>query len=374
MLRRYAKHALRRLTSNDFRPLNHIELSRANMLQNVALVQRQHPGAEIIPVLKGNAYGHGIEQVAEILHSSPVRWLAVDGYFEAAKIRDVCKQRLLVLGYIRPENTHLLDSKRCSFGALGKPVQIHLELNTGMNRLGLQTDELDAYLSVLREYPKLELEGVMSHLADADNADSQNFSHYQSHRFDTQVAHILAAGFTPKLIHLANTAGSVKAASKYANALRLGIGLYGINPLVPQDGRARDLAKLKPVLTLKSTIIKVVELRAGDKISYNGTFVAPKTMRIGVLPLGYYEGVPRQLSNKGKVTHGRAQLPIVGRVCMNHTLIDLRSSGLQVNDEVTVISAQPSLPNSMSRWQADHGLFPYTSCTGLSNSIRRELV
>jgi alanine racemase len=256
MLRRYAKHALRRLTSNDFRPLNHIELSRANMLQNVALVQRQHPGAEIIPVLKGNAYGHGIEQVAEILHSSPVRWLAVDGYFEAAKIRDVCKQRLLVLGYIRPENTHLLDSKRCSFavqdiaglrafGALGKPVRIHLELNTGMNRLGLQTDELDAYLSVLREYPKLELEGVMSHLADADNADSQNFSHYQSHRFDTQVAHILAAGFTPKLIHLANTAGSVKAASKYANAARRAAS---VEQQRQGNARARTAADSRPRL------------------------------------------------------------------------------------------------------------------------------
>src|SRR5215475_16609 len=104
MLRRYAKKVLKHLSTNGYRPLNRIELNANAMLHNVALIQKQHPDFEIIPVLKSNAYGHGLEQVAEILNDATCRLLAVDGYFEAARIRDITKHRILVLGYILPEN------------------------------------------------------------------------------------------------------------------------------------------------------------------------------------------------------------------------------------------------------------------------------
>ena len=385
MLRRTIKQLLHQASRNNYRPLNRIELSRQRLLDNVALVQRQHPDYVVIPVLKGNAYGHGIQAVATILRDSPVQWLAVDGYFEAAQIRDWCPQRLLVLGHVRPENVGLLDIKRCSFvvqdidglralGRLRKPVRIHVELNTGMNRLGLQPHELAAYLDELHKYPNLELEGVMSHLADADNPDDDSFTALQAKRFDNQVEQILQAGFTPRIIHLANTAGSTHKLSRYANALRLGIGTYGLNPLDSSDRHAAALHGLRPVLSLKSTIIKVQNLQPGDKVSYSCTFTARRAMRIGVLPLGFYEGVPRALSGKGVVTHGQQRLPIVGRICMNHTMVDLGDSGLQVGNEVTVICDDPTKPNSMAGWQRHHNLFMYESCTGLSSTIRREIV
>ncbi|MGH7867157.1 MAG: alanine racemase, partial [Candidatus Dormibacteraceae bacterium] len=173
------------------------------MLHNVALIQRQHPDFEVIPVLKGNAYGHGILKVAEILSCCKCNFLAVDGYFEAAMIREVTNRHVLVMGHILPENVRRLDIKRCSFvvqdiaglqafGSLGKPVRIHAELNTGMNRLGLQPAELPDYLQVLRSYPKLQLEGVMTHLADADNEVDETFNAVQSTAFDQQVSRILS--------------------------------------------------------------------------------------------------------------------------------------------------------------------------------------
>src|SRR5205814_9777787 len=116
-----------------------------------------------------------------------------------------------------------------AFGKLRRPVRIHLELNTGMNRMGLQPSELAAYLGTVEKYPNLELEGVMTHLADADNAQDASFTTRQVASFDAQMARILAAGFRPKYMHIAQTAGSAKVQSKYANAIRLGIGLYGIN-------------------------------------------------------------------------------------------------------------------------------------------------
>lgn len=385
MLRKYAKKALRRLAANNYRPLNRIELDSERMLRNIALIQTQHPGLEIMPVLKGNAYGHGIEETAMILRKSSCHFLAVDGYFEAAKIRDITTQRILVMGHILPENVALLDTKRCSFvvqdvaglrafGALGKLVRIHVEINSGMNRLGLAPSELDPYLAIFKQYPKLQLEGIMTHLADADNELDDTFSARQLAVFDEQVARILAAGFRPTIIHIAQTAGSAKVRSQYANAIRLGIGTYGINPLLPQDPHFADLEPLLPVLELKSTIIKVLELHKGDKVSYNCTFTAPGDMRAGVLPLGYYEGVPRELSNKGCVTHENKELPILGRVCMDHTIIDLTGTNLDVNDEVTVISKDRSLPNSVAGLQKHHGLFAYKTLTSLSSSVRREVV
>lgn len=385
MLRRYAKKALKHLAGNDYRPLNRIELNRQAMLHNVALIQEQHSKFEIIPVLKANAYGHGLEQVAEILNGATCRYLAVDGYFEAARIRDITSHHILVLGYVLPQNVHLLDTKRCSFvvqdiqglvafGALGKPVRVYVELNTGFNRLGLQPDELPEYLIALKKYPNLELEGIMTHLVDGDNELDDSLDLKQQKLFDATIAQIFEVGFRPKLIHIAQTAGSTKIKSKYANAIRLGIGTYGINPLSPRDPHYADLASLEAVLELKSTIIKVIDLKKGDTVSYNATFTAPKSMRIGVLPLGYYEGMPRELSSKGWVTYADKELPIVGRICMNHTMIDLSQTNLKVGDEVTIISNNSAMPNSIAGMQAKHGLFAYTTMTGIASSVRREII
>jgi alanine racemase len=385
MLRQYTKRALRYFKPSSYQPLNRVELDRSRMLSNIAHIQRLHPQFEIIPVLKGNAYGHGITAVAEILRGSKCSLVAVDGYFEANKIRGISNRHILVMGHILASNIRLLDIKHCSFviqdieglhafGALRKPVRIHLELNTGMNRLGLRPDELPAYLNVLKGYPKVHLEGVMTHLADADNELDETRNIKQAALFDEQVAHIIAEGFNPKFIHIAQTAGSAKIKSRYANAIRLGIGAYGINPLLPHDPYYEDLQALQPVLELKSTIIKVLDLEKGDKVSYNYTFTAPRKMCIGVLPLGYYEGVPRELSNQGCVTYGNHELPILGRVCMDHTMIDLKDTSLGVNDEVTVISKNPSDPNSVLSLQTAHNLFSYATLTGISSSIRREIV
>jgi alanine racemase len=385
MLRRVAKRALAHFTDTNYRTLNRIELSRSRTLRNVALVQAQHPNHEVIPVLKGNAYGHGIREMAEILSGSTCKYIAVDGYFEAAMLRDITKQHLLVMGYILPQNVPLLDVRRCSFvvqdiaglkafGRLHQRVRVHMEINTGMNRLGLQLEEIPDFLAELQKHPHLELEGVMTHLADADNEKNDSFTKAQVEVFDRQVSRILAAGYKPRLIHVAQTAGSPKVESRYANALRLGIGLYGINPLGTKDNKRGELRDLKPVLELKSTIIKVLELRKGDKVSYNCTYTAPRPMRVGVLPLGYYEGVPRELSNKGCVTVGVHKLPIVGRVCMDHTVIDLGPSGLDVGAEVTVISREPAAPNSVNGLAKTYGLFAYTTLTGLSGSVKRVTV
>jgi alanine racemase len=382
MLRRQLKKLIIHGSNRKYETLNTVTLDEKRALSNLAYIQKQHPDFGIIPVLKANAYGHGEAEMAHILNGANCAFLAVDGYFEATKIRHITRHKILVLGYIKPENARLLDTHKCSFvvqdiaglealAALNKTVRIHLEINTGMNRLGLSENELEPYLDTLKKYPKLKLEGVMTHLADADNASSDAFTDNQVKVFDAAVQKIKDTGFNPEYIHIAQTAGSTKARSTLANSLRLGIGLYGLSPLDPSDAHFKELRGLQPVLELTSTIIKIIDLKKGDRVSYNGIFTAPHAMKIGILPLGYYEGVPRELSNKGFVTYKSQELPIVGRVCMNHTIIDVSHARCQVGNQVVVISKQPTDANSIERMSREHQLFNYSLVTKLSSSVRR---
>ncbi len=385
MIRKNIKLLLSKATRNNYKTLNVIEINEANLLSNFNYFKNKHRSLSVIPVLKANAYGHGITNVATILNKADCDFLAVDGYFEAAKIRDITRHKILVLGFINPINFKLLDTKKCSFviqdiaslealSKLSGQVNVHIELNTGMNRLGLSTNELESYLKDLKNLKHLNLEGVMTHLADADNENDDEFTNKQAVLYDNMAEIILSHGFKPKYFHIAQTAGSTKVKSKFANSQRIGIGIYGINPLHHDDPHFKELENLKPVLELKSTIIKVINLKPGDKVSYNGIFTASQEMRVGVLPLGYYEGVQRELSNKGFVTYNNEVLPMVGRVCMNHVMIDLKQTELNVGSTVVVISNNPKLLNSIKQISQSNNLFNYALLTGLSSSTRRVIV
>lgn len=362
---------------------NRIEVSRSAILHNVDLFERLN-GKQVIPVLKGNAYGHGIRQVAEALKGRKLPYIAVDGYFEALRVREVSKQPVLVMGAIRPENFKRLKCDNFAFvvadeatiralGNTGKKVKVHLEANTGMNRYGAKPDEMTKLTKLILSYKNLTLEGVMSHLADSDGDDPATVD-IAVENFDKCVEQVRTAGGNPTILHVAQSAGSLKAKSKYANAMRLGIGLYGINPFPRGHGSHKVLKGLKPALRLLSTITKVTQLQKGDKVSYNYTFTAPKAMTIGVLPLGYYEGVNRALSSKGTVKLGNKYAPITGRVCMNHTMISLEGIKAKVGYEVVVYSNDPKAKNAIDQVAADHNLFNYTLLTSLSPDVRRILV
>jgi alanine racemase len=367
----------------EFKTHNHIEISKSAILHNLALFEAISKKS-VIPVLKGNAYGHGIEQVATALKDAQIPYIAVDGYFEALRIREVSNQPVLVMGAILPENFKRMKYDNFTFvvqdvatinalGETGKRIKIHIECNTGMNRYGASYNELPSLLAALKQYTNLLLEGIMSHLADSDGDDPATVNEAVG-QFDACVEMVRNEGFNPTILHVAQSAGSLKAHSKYATTVRLGIGLYGINPF-PKDHQLRDTLKnLQPALKLTSTITKVIELEKGDKVSYNYTFIAPKKMNIGILPLGYYEGVNRALSNAGSVKIGNTFTPIVGRVCMNHTMISLDNISASVGDTVTIYSNSPNDADAIDAIADTFDLFNYNLLTALSSDIRRILV
>ncbi len=367
---------------NDFVPQNNIELSKSAILHNLSLFQSLS-GKQVIPVLKGNAYGHGISQVATALKGAHIPYIAVDGYFEALRIREISKQPVLVMGAILPINFARMKYDNFAFvvqdiatidalGKTSKPINVHIECNTGMNRYGAKRTELADLTRRIMQYKNLRIEGVMSHLADSDGIDPTTVES-AVRQFDSCVETIIDAGGTPTMFHIAQTAGSLKAMSKYANAMRLGIGLYGINPFAQSDPYHTRLNSLQPALQLTSTITKIIELEKGDKVSYNYTFTAPKAMKMGVIPFGYYEGLPRALSNAGIVKIGNHYAPIIGRICMNHTMIDVSTVNVQVGDKVVIYSRTETDKNTIDHIAHDHQLFNYNMLTALSSDVRRTL-
>jgi alanine racemase len=261
---------------------NRIEVSQSALLHNLAMFRAISDGKAVIPVLKGNAYGHGVQVVADALAGEDVPYVAVDGYFEALRIREISRQPVLIMGAVKPGNFRRMKYDGFAFvvqdeaaikalGSAGKKVNVHLECNTGMNRYGARPADVPRLTKLILQYPCLNLEGVMSHLADADG-DNPATVRAAEDRFDSCVEAVRNAGGRPQLIHIAQTAGSTRSASKYANAMRLGIGLYGLNPFAPAHPLYDRLDGLKPALKLVSTITKITELRTGDKVSYNYTY------------------------------------------------------------------------------------------------------
>jgi alanine racemase len=338
----------------------------------------------VIPVLKANAYGHGIYQVAKALDTMDVPYFATHDYFEALKIREVSKKPVLIMGTIKPENFAHMYYDNFTFvvhdaasiealGRTGKRLKLHLECNTGMNRYGVEPAKAVDLARLILKFKNLQLEGVMSHMADAIGDDPNTVNKAVS-LFDACVEAIHLAGADPLFMHVTQSAGALRAHSKYANAIRLGIATYGINPLGTQHAIRHVFQGLRPALRLVSTITKINELKAGERANYRYQYIAPKDTRIGVLPLGYYEGLRRELKEVGVVKVGEVFVPLAGRVNMNHTLIDLGGANAKVGTEVVVYSDDPREPNSIQHIADKHGILSYGLLVGINSNIRRTLL
>ncbi len=375
---------IRKLEKN-FAVYNNIYISKSALLHNYDLLGKLSPGDLVIPVLKSNAYGHGIKQVATILKSRKPPYVAVDGYYEGLRVHEVSNQKVLVMGMIKSENFKLINPKGFAFSvhdvetikAIGKTKMefvVHIEIETGMGRHGARLDELEYLLSVIKQYDNIIVEGVMTHLADADNPNDTSHVKLQTKRFDQSIEIILKNGFKPKYYHIAQSAGSTKVKSKYANIIRTGLAFYGVNPLETSDKNYKKLAGLRPALTLNSTVSKIIKIDLDESVSYNRTFIAKKNSLVGVLPIGYYEGLPRSLSNVGKVFIDNKLHNFAGRICMNHAMIDISETKTKVGDIATIISSNPGSALSVKNLCSKYNLFNYGLLSGLNENIRRTII
>jgi alanine racemase len=355
-----------------FETLNLIEVSKEALLHNYdhfqALAKTEAETSEIWPVLKANAYGHGITQVAQILKERKFTYFVADCYYEALKIHEVNPQPVLLIGYTAPVNYQNIDLRNVALtahdietvkalGATKRKLKVHLPINSGLNREGIKLEEIPDFIRMIKRFPNIEIEGAWSHLADADNP-KDTFTNRQEKVFTEALALIEKQGITLKWKHLANTAGTPKTNNKLFNASRLGLGLY----------------LETPALRFISRLVNCIEVSPGDLVGYNCTYKVKEKGRIGLIPAGYYEGIDRRLSNLGFIRYQDAFLPIVGRVCMNLTIVDLLTTEAKTGDEVELIGNITEAPNSIVQMAKLCDTIPYDLLVHLSESVRRSLV
>ncbi len=310
------------------------------------------PTTKVLAVVKSNAYGHGAVTCAHALLDAGADYLAVATVEEAVELRhaDIAAP-ILILGYIPWQQAELLISYNLtatvysvSFAkalseaatAQNKSCRIHIKVNTGMERLGFEPDELDKIQSVC-QMSGLNVEGIFSHLACADEEDSSGV-HLQYDKFIKIIDALKELGISIPLKHILNSAGIIDFPEYQLDMVRPGIILYGY---YPSSFIHTERLTLLPVLTLKSKIIHLHTAKAGAKVSYGWTYTTQKDTLIATVPIGYADGYSRHLSGAAYMLINGKKAPILGRICMDQCMIDASSvNTTNVGDEVIIIGKQ----------------------------------
>lgn len=374
-----------------YEPLIHIGISRSRLLHNLHQFQTLAPNGVVAPVLKSNAYGHGLLEIARALESEPnIPFFVVDSYFEAVALRAKnVKKPLLVIGYTRPETIAESRLKHVAFTITTietlralkdtkKAIPFHIKIDTGFHRQGIDPHEIPEAVEIVQTNPRIRLEGICTHLPDADNSD-QKFTEQQLQRWSTIAAEFEKHFPGINYIHGCNTEGSRLSSTTHDTVVRVGIGLYGLCE-TPQITAKLDL---QPVLNMGTIITSLRTVRAGDTIGYSRTFVAKKDMKVATIPVGYFEGLDRRLSSGPENTPcvyfqvGARNIacPVVGRISMNITSIDVSAvPDVAVGTPVIVISNTSSDPNSIHSFAKACGTIDYESVVRIPTHLKREVV
>ncbi|HHW49366.1 MAG TPA: alanine racemase [Clostridiaceae bacterium] len=332
------------------------EINLDNIAYNVQEIRRiTNKNAEIMGVVKADAYGHGVMEVVQTLLDNGVSRLAVAMLDEAVQLRmhgvDV---PILILGYTDPVNVEEIiknDITQTVFSydlakvlsdaavKLGKSAKIHIKIDTGMTRIGfIPCESAVKNIVAISKLPGIVIEGLFTHFASADEIDT-SYTYMQFEKFMGLCGELDDAGVHIPIKHVCNSAAIVKFPEMHLDLVRPGIMLYGLYPSDDVDKKSIDL---KPAMTLKAIVIQVKEVKKGTCISYGRTFVTNRTSKIATVPIGYADGYTRLLSNKGKVLVNGQLAPIVGRICMDQCMVDVTDleGEVKVGDEVVLFGKQ----------------------------------
>jgi alanine racemase len=317
---------------------------------------------KVLSVVKGNGYGHGGPEVAKALEKEGSDWFGVTCTEEGIAVRKagVRKPILILTSFAEGEEAPLLEHgltsviHRCDQlaaleGAAARrrarrgSVSFHLKIDTGMNRLGIATSDIDCFARQLARCPHLRLGGVMTHLASSEvfsNTPVGEQTRQQVERFYAAVDRLRALGIDPGIVHLANSAAIITRPETWADMVRPGAILYGYHPgYEPAERRAEFEARLplKPVMSLRTRVINVRSISAGEGVGYDAKFVAQRPSRIAVLAAGYGDGIHRSLGNRGSVLIRGKLAPIVGIISMDVTMIDVTGApDVELGDIATI--------------------------------------
>lgn len=345
------------------------------------------PSVAIFLVAKADAYGHGASAIAHHALKAGAQAICVTTANEALELRRAgVRSRIIVLGpswgddampalrqgiEMAVPSLELFEAmERTARGAASK-ARIHLKVDTGMNRLGMTPEEALTALESLRSGPFLVLAGIMSHIAATDGARSES-AQAQAGVFSGLLERARALGLLAGpserfSAHLANSACVLSGLDPLHDAVRIGAAAYGIAP----DPRLQR-GELEPVMSVRTRIVHVQEVRAGEGVGYGGTFVARRETRIAVLPVGYDDGVDWRLGNRGEVLVRGRRVPIVGRISMDYTTVDVTDvPGVRVGERVTLLGADGGARIRAEEIAARTGTVPYDVTCSIGKRVER---
>ncbi|AOY56819.1 MULTISPECIES: alanine racemase [Desulfococcus] len=319
------------------------------------------PAVRMLVAVKANSYGHGLIPVARQALADGVDMLGVARIDEGIQLRRAgITAPILLFGYTAPDATADLlkydltptvfshaTAKAMSAAALaaGKPLPVHVKLDTGMGRIGLAAPDLDILhgSDSVREIERIAHleglipEGIYTHFASADDRDKTSAGR-QFERFMTTLSELAQSGVTFPLRHAANSGAVIDMPETHLDMVRPGIAVYG---LYPSNDVARSRIDLIPAMTLKARIAQIKSVPAGFQVSYGSTYTTPKPTVIATVPVGYADGYPRGLSSRGIMLAGGLRVPVIGRICMDLTMLDVGDvPGIKAEDEVVILGNQ----------------------------------
>ncbi len=343
----------------------------------------------IMAVVKADAYGHGAIDVARTIVAEGVEWLAVATVTEGIELRQAgIAVPILVLGAVNhqlqvtaivkwglqltlcSQEQAIWLSKFAATLAPPDPISVHLKLDTGMSRLGVDWQQGADFFAELKSLPYLQIAGLYSHLATADELDSTVLN-MQAERFRVASDEIAAAGHTLPPLHLANSAGILVSQSLHYQIVRPGLILYGIYP-APHFQQCIDL---QPVLSVRARIDQIKEIAAGTGVSYGYRFIADRDLRIATVGIGYADGIPRRLSDRMQVAIRGQLVPQLGAITMDRIVVDVSQfNDLQVGEIATILGTDGTAEITADQWAQSLGTISWEILCGFKDRLPRVAV
>lgn len=374
----------------SYKTLNLIEVSKSALQNNFEYLTQINPNAKICPVLKSNAYGHGLKLIGGFVDREiRPEFICVDSLYEAYELQKInVESKILILGYTFPENFkykkinfHLPVFDIETLEILNKTqsgINVHIKIDTGMSRLGIKQNEVEKFSRLLKKFNRVKVAGIYTHLSSADDVgvDETKFTQKQIDIFKEVIKYFEGDGFSFRYKHINATAGAVRFPDNEFNLSRIGLGFYGISPFPPESLLDRRLqANLKPALKLITHVCQLKEIRKGETVSYGRTYKAESDKKIAILPIGYFDGIDRRFSNNGSVKINGHFCQIIGKICMNITMVDVGNAGrIKVGDEVVIFDNMNESANSIKNASFQIDAIPYEILCRLSPTTRRVLV
>jgi alanine racemase len=356
-----------------------IEINKKALLNNYKIL-RKSASCELAPIIKANAYGHGLLEVGHIL-AAKTTWLGVNSLDEALKIRKFFTKNIIILSpidkkyfnEIKNKNLNVIvgniDYLKTLLKACVPSKNIHLKIDTGMSRQGVLIQDFKNIIQLLRKYNIRTLGGIMTHFSGADEKIFKKFTANQDARLSEAVKYFKSQNIDFRFKHAQNTAGVLSHPNKgFYNLARSGIGIYGLTPSAEYEQSIKRLG-FQPVLSLKTKVFQLKNIEAGSYVGYGLIFRAKNKIRIAVIPIGYYDGLPRTYLN-GFVLIGGKKCKILGRVSMNMTVVDVSSvKNIKIGDIATIIGVDKSQSISVEEVAQKCGTINYEIVTRLNSTL-----